>query len=175
MSRSLSIFLVLFLVVVLTVFIYLLTMGGLKEYVRAIVLINKMDDAKKSEVWSEFSGTDARGAERGLLAGTWLDRVWVWTSTGIKSYKTDMFSVYSLFDGCSDKVIISRKNGERNAIRKSLYTDLSLAFNYASPGDYVVIYVGKPANDGEMGVLREMYIYNFWLFMNDKMDIECGK
>lgn len=175
MNRWFAIISVFFLVISSTISIYLFIRGGLKEYIRAIVLINTLPDAKKSEVWSEFSGTDARGAERGLLAGVWFDRVWVWTSIGIKSYRTDKFSVYSTFDGCSNPVMISRKNGERNAIRKNLYTDLDLVSKYIKAGDYVVVYLTQPGNGGTVGNLREMYTYNFWLFMNDKMDIECGK
>ncbi len=71
--------------------------------------------------------------------------------------------------------MISRKNGERNAIRKNLYTDLDLVSKYIKAGDYVVVYLTQPGNRGTVGNLREMYTYNFWLFMNDKMDIECGK
>lgn len=79
----------------------LYSIAGLKQYVRALTVVNKMSSEKRNIAWEEFAGSDNRGAIRGIFAGNWMGRVWLWTSRGLKSYQVDNLSVNSIFDGCN--------------------------------------------------------------------------
>ncbi len=153
---------------------YLYQYGGLKQYIRAISLINKMPEEEKKKSWDQLNGTDPRGVERGILAGSWLGRVWIWRVKGIRSYGVDEYSVYSLFDGCSDDIRVKLNKGE-NAISKVLYSDFESWDARAKAGDYVAVYTTKPEQGGIVGNMREIYTYNFWLFMRKGIDSECAK
>ena len=148
---------------------------GLKQYKRAISLINQMPEEEKNKAWDELSGTDKRGAQRGLLAGAWAGRVWVWTTAGLTSFVSDENSVYSDFEGCSDDIRARLNKGEGNVIKRTVFMDISKWKESAAPGDYVTVYITIPENGGILGNLREIYTYNFWLFMNKGIDTECAK
>jgi len=149
--------------------------GGMKQYVRAVVVIKRMPVEGQKVAWDEFSGTDPRGAQRGILAGSWMGKVWVWSTKGLKSYEVDEYTVYSLFNGCSDEVRAKLNRGEKNAIQKGIYRDFTMWQKQAKVGDYVAVYTAKPENGGVEGNLREIYDYNFWLFMHTGIDLECTK
>ena len=39
----------------------------------------------------------------------------MWNAHGLRSFAVDDFTIYSLFDGCSDETRARLKRGERNA------------------------------------------------------------
>jgi hypothetical protein len=100
--------------------------------------------------------------------------VWIWNAHGLKSFVVDEFTIYSLFDGCSDEVR-TKLNMGINGITRNMVTSFSDWKNGANAGDYVTVYIAKPENGGIEGNLREIYDYNFWLFLNNKIDIQCAK
>ncbi len=122
-----------------------------------------------------FYGTDPRGAERGILAGSMPGRVWVWSRGRLKSYAVDQYSIFSLFDGCSEDVRARIKRGEANVIEQILFTDMEKWRDGANTGDYVVIYPARSGQGGTEGNLREIYAYNFWLFLQAGIDTQCAK
>ncbi len=131
------------------------------------------EDQKKARV--ELDGTDARKVERGILAGSWLGRVWVWRSGKLVAYRVDDFTVYSQFDGCSEEIRAKLKRGERNAIVRSVYNKIGEWRGVAHPGDYIAIYKTQADNGWIVGNVREIFNYNFWLFMNVGIDKQCAK
>lgn len=148
---------------------------GLKHYVRAISLINKMPEEARQNSWGDFTGTDQRGAKRGILAGAWIGRVWVWTTDGLKSFAIDENSIFSHFDGCRAEVRAKLNQGRKYAIEQEIYNNIKEWRGKAKAGDYVAVYVASAENGGTAGNLREIYDYNFWLFMNTEIDKECAK
>jgi len=150
--------------------------GGLRSFVRVLRVINTMEPQdKKEKAWEEFSGTDPKGAQRGILAGSALGRVWVWTAKGLKYFVVDENTIYSWFDGCNEEVRAKLNSGAANVIERVLDNDLKSWRKKAQIGDYVVVYVARPKEGGVTGNLREIYTYNFWLFMGKVIDIECAK
>jgi len=129
----------------------------------------------RSKAWAEFRGTDQRGAERGILAGTSGGRVWVWSGWRLHSYIADQYTIYSWFDGCSDEVRAKLNAGKANVIERLLFHDMQQWMGQARVGDYVAVYKARPENGGVEGNLREIYAYNFWLFMGKGIDTECAK
>lgn len=173
MRRWSWVIIIVFIVIVFVGFLY--QWAGLKYYVRALIVINKMPVAERNLAWNEFSGTDQRSVERGILAGTWMNRVWIWKSTGLKSFAVDKYSIYSWFDGCSDTVKAKLKFGASNAIETVRYTDINSWRNKYKVGDYVAVFSTRSDQGGTKGNLREIYDYNFWLFMKKGIDTECAK
>lgn len=155
---------------------YLYQFGGLRQYIRARSVINNMPTEDKQYAWEKFSGTDPRGAERGILAGSGLGRVWVWSSSGLKSFIVDEYSIYSWFDACREDVKEKLRAGEGGSvIEQVIDTDLNSWREKAKVGDYVAVYPTQAEQGGTIGNLREIYTYNFWLFMKAGIDTQCGK
>jgi len=163
------------LALILSLSFYLYKFGGLREYIRTITVINSLSDEEKKLATSEMTGTDLRGAERGILAGSWFGRVWMWNSYGLRSFVVDEFSVYSIFDGCSDDARDRLKMGLKNAINTEISTSYTRWKERAKTGDFVTVYVALPESGGTLGNLREIYSYNFWLFLPVGIDAQCAK
>jgi len=154
---------------------YMYERGGLKEYNKAVKVINTMPEEDRDKSWGEFAGVDQRGGERGILAGAWMGRVWVWQASGLKAYKVDKDTMYSVFDGCREDVREKMNKGVGNVIQREIFNDVQEWKKRTKTGNYVAVYVALPGNGGVEGNLREMYDYNFWLFMNTGIDRECEK
>lgn len=171
-----AIVLVLF-VVCLSGFVYLYQFAGLRQYWRAVHIIKTTTpEENRIKVAEEFYGTDLKGVERGILAGSWMGRVWVWKGSGLKSYTVDENSIYSWFDGCSEDVKSKLRAGEGGGvIAQVIDADLNSWREKAVVGDYVVIYLVPSGVEGEEGNLGEIYAYNFWMFMGKGIDAECVK
>lgn len=149
--------------------------GGLKQYVRATSVINNLPEEDKNLGWQDLKLTDAREGRGGILAGTWFGKVWTWSADGLQAYAVDDYSIYSFFDGCSDEPRSRLKRGERNAITRSIYKLMDDWRTVVKPGDYVVVYLAQPEEGWVTGNLREIYGYNFWLFLKRGIDIQCAK
>lgn len=173
--RKLVWFFGLFVAIVLVVLGYLFIFRGLGAYVRMNIAANRLPEKERQLAINELRGTNGRGAESGAYAGVWLDRVWVWTKDGLKSYLTDKYSVFSIFDGCSDDVRKAVRMGTKDAIRRTLFSDFGDWTMQAGIGEYVVVYRTKPDQGGTPGFLREIYLYNFWEFLPRGIDIQCAK
>lgn len=155
--------------------------GGLNYYLRAVKLMRQevpgMREDLMIEARNEFYGTDLRGAERGILAGTWFGKVWVWNNGWLKFYTVDDNSIYSWFDGCSEggKAALKKGVSIANVVEKQIFTDINKWRGLAKPGDYVTVYRATPENGGVLGNLREIYAYNFWFFLRRGIEVECAK
>lgn len=170
-----SVFLVFGIICLMIVSALLYFKAGLSAYIRVNTVIKSMSSEEQRVAREEFYGTDQRGVERGIFAGIWMDKVWVWQRAGLKSFAVDNDSVYSWFDGCRDDIRARLNKGEANVIQRLIYTDLVSWSKQVRVGDYVVVYPAIPENGGTAGNLREIYAYNFWLFMHKGIDTECAK
>lgn len=165
-----------FLAIGLIGFAYLYQFAGLRQYFRAVEVIKTTTpEEERIKVIEDFYGTDPRGAERGILAGSGLGRVWIWSGRGLKSYKVDENSIYSWFDGCREDVRARLNKGEANVIQGIIDTNMQNWSEKVQVGDYVAVYPTLSGAGGVEGNLREIYAYNFWLFMRRGIDRQCAK
>jgi hypothetical protein len=152
------------------------TLGGLGYYIKVVSRINKLPEEKRVLIRAGFDGTNDERVYSGVLAGLWNKRVWVWGKGGIKSFKPDANSIYSFADGCSDLKVRLPGGGKRtyNVERKN-YTDWEEWGKLVKPGDYVTIIRSMEGSGGEVGNLREIWVYNWWIFMQEDMQTACEK
>ena len=109
------------------------------------------------------------------MAGNKFDRIWVWGTGGLRSFKTDEYSVYSRYDGCNPEILAKLNAGESGVIEREIDTDFYSWRQKAKTGDYVRVFVATPEMGGKEGNLREIYTYNFWLFLQRGMEVRCAK
>lgn len=162
-------------VLILSSILALYQFGGLKQYIKVVNVINKMQGVEKDLAWDDLLIPNKRGGIKGVLAGTLGNLVWIWNRHGLQLFIADENSVYSFFDGCSEEVMERLKKGEKDAINRSIYTDIREWNMVVKPGEYVTVYTASEDESGSLNNLREIYGYNFWLFMNKGMDIACAK
>lgn len=87
----------------------------------------------------------------------------------------DENTVYSWFDGCSPEPLAELNQGIVGAVRRYLITDMAEWRAKARVGDYVRAYITSEGAGGTVGNLRELYTYNFWLFLPAGMEARCVK
>lgn len=163
---------------VLLVFVgvYVYRFAGLEQFWRAKRLIDQFPSQEEQEqTWSEFRGYDSERIYGGILAGSALGRVWVWGVEGLQSFVVDENSVYSWYDGCNPEVLARLNVGEAGVIEREIDTDLYSWRQKAKVGDYVRVFITTPEMGGKEGDLREIYTYNFWLFLQRGMEERCAK
>lgn len=165
--------LALLLAVIVSLGIYLYFWGGLKQFARAMFIM--ANTGRAANQWDNFYDTHQEYIYGGLLAGTWFDRVWVWGSGGLKPYRVDESTVYSWFDGCNPETLALLNSGKAGAVKQALFTDKAEWREKIKAGDYVRVKVIQPGMDGIPGNLREVYDYNFWLFLEAGMEERCAK
>lgn len=157
------------------IFVFLLFFGG-KDFAKALWVISRTEnEGEKVSVWREFAGNYPKGPYGGILAGSAFDRVWVWTGSGLKGFSVDEYSVYSWYDGCNSEVLELLNMGQAGVVPRYLATDISDWRQKAKAGDYVRVFTTQPKMDSKIGSLREIYAYNFWLFMPWGMEERCAK
>lgn len=157
------------------VFGYLYFFGGLRQYFAMIKVVNNLPAEEKEQMYTELTGMNKRGGEYGVLAGIGFGRVWVWQIGQMRQLKYDQDTVYSFFEGCREDVRARLNRGEKNVIQQEVSTDKNDWLTKAKTGDYVTFYLSNPENGGKTGNLREIYAYNFWLFLKRGIDTQCAK
>lgn len=150
-------------------------LSGLKQYVKAVQKIDLLDSQDNQRAREEFYGTDLRGVQRGIFIGYGYERVWVWSNNFVKSFKVDKDSFYSWFDGCNDESRALLNSGKANVIKQVVYKDVQPWLEKVKMGDYVAVFPTQYDQGGQVGNLREVYAYNFWLFLGKGIDEECAK
>lgn len=163
------------LLIMVSLSVYLYIFGGYKQYLRSQQVIGQMSNDDQKYARDVLDGTDARQVERGIVAGTWLGRVWVWRLGKLVSYTVDDFTVYSHFNGCSEEIRAKLKRGESNTIVRSVYDNIGEWSDQVTPGDYIAIFKAQEKDGFIVGNVREIFNYNFWLFMNEGIDKQCAK
>ncbi len=157
---------------------------GLKQYLRTRAEIGRIaEEQTRREALEEFGWYAPGQLYGGMLAGEFFGRVWVWGVKGLRSFAVDEYSVYSRFDGCSPEVLKRLNEADWEAgearpgeiIRREMDTDLGAFLGKAKAGEYVRVYLAMPEMGGRAGRLRELYAYNFWLFMPWGMEARCGR
>jgi hypothetical protein len=146
-----------------------------QNWVRAQAKIEQLPEDKQAEAWRELEGDWPGEMYGGILAGSAFERIWVWGREGLKSFVVDEHSVYSWYDGCNEEVLEELSAGVAGAIARYVTADMTDWRGWAVTGDYVRVYVTLPGAGGNPGNIREIYTYNFWLFMPTGMEERCAK
>jgi hypothetical protein len=151
--------------------------SGYQSYHRAHQTIEALADGGEREAaWEEFGGY-GKHMYGGILIGTLSNNIWVWGRAGLRHYKSDTQTVYSAFDGCSPEILSRLKSGEAGAVAREVTTHLAEWRGRVQAGDYVRAYPTQAEQltdaTGTHGTLREIYGYNFWLFMHSGMEERC--
>ena len=148
--------------------------GGLKYYLQAIVYVNNLPEQTKKIVSDEFYGTDPN-IYTGILAGVWGGKIWVWGRSGLKYFNTDKDSTYSFTNGCTRDVLHPADTTKTFKIERQVYFDISEWEAEVKPGNFVAVLIADKNSGGILGNLREVYAYNWWIFMQKDMQTECVK
>lgn len=143
-----------------------------RYWVRAQAKIGELGAEQQDLAWRDFEGYAPGVMIGGILAGSVGDRIWVWNKLGVETLRVDENTVYSWFDGCSADVLAELNQGIVGAVRRYLITDMAAWRAKARVGDYVRAYI---TSEGAGGNLRELYTYNFWLFLPAGMEERCAK
>lgn len=151
--------------------------AGYHNYQRAMKTIEAITDPSEGEeAWREFGGYH-EAMYGGMLVGTLGRGVWVWGREGLRHYRIDPYTVFSAFDGCNPEILAHLEAGEAGAIERKVTTDIKEWRTRVRAGDYVRAYPTTQAHlsdsVGTVGNLREIYGYNFWLFMRWGMEERC--
>lgn len=149
--------------------------SGYHHWVQAQAKIERLSEENQAQAWREFEGYDERRLYGGILAGSLGSRVWVWTRHGLKVFVTDEYSVYSWYDGCNEGVLAELNAGVAGAIGREILSEIAAWRTRARVGDYVRVYLATAEMGGTEGNLREMYTYNFWLFLPAGMEERCAR
>ena len=151
--------------------------AGLGYYLKALRVIYQAPTVQiKQETWNQFKGPDPKWVYGGILAGSWFDKIWVWGSQGLRVFTVDQYSIYSWFDGCDPEIMARLDAGASGAIiHRDIDTDINVWRGKARVGDYVRANLTPPGFSGVVGNLRELYDYNFWLFVQSGMEARCAK
>lgn len=160
---------------VIAVVVFLFLFGG-GDYFRARWKISRIASAEvRNSAWQEFVGNDVRNPYGGILAGAFFDRVWVWGESGLKGFPVDQYTIFSLYDGCNEGVLSELNAGLAGAIGRYVAKDVRDWGGKSMAGDYVRVFTTKSDIDNKNVVLKEVYTYNFWLFMPWGMEERCEK
>lgn len=146
-----------------------------QNWVRAKDKIEQLPEEKRLKAWEDFEGYAPQKMYGGIFAGVALNRIWVWSREGLKSFPVDRYSTYSWYDGCNTEVLSELNEGVAGAIGRKVFTNISGWNKEIKAGDYVRIYLTTAEMGGTTGNLREIYGYNFWLFLPVGMEERCEK
>lgn len=141
--------------------------GGLRYYLKATNYINSLEGEEWEEAYKSFYiGEGDTSLYPGILAGVWLNKVWVWGQKGLKYFNIHN-TVYSYTDGCSVRGQIERE--------REIITDFNIWKSKVRQGDVVLAKLAKETNGETLNYLAEVYSFNWWFFMGQDMETECAK
>jgi hypothetical protein len=163
------------ILVVLSATIGVYRLSGYGYWVRAQDKIAQLRADGLEVAWRELDGYDPDEVHGGILAGNVRGRVWLWGTDGLSSYPTDSDTVYSWFDGCKPEILELLNNGVSGAFERYIFTQMGEWNSKMEVGDYVRVIVNNGEVGGTAGFAREVYGYNYWLFLPARMEERCAK
>jgi hypothetical protein len=149
--------------------------AGLKYYIKAVRYVKALPTKEaRDEMWNNFTGNSSERYFAGIYAGDFAGKVWVWGKTGLRPFVTNQDSIYSFYNGCTDQFLHPENHigDDPPKLARILITDKNQWKKLASVGDLVIITI---ASEGTAGVLKEIYDYNYWPFIQKDIQTECAK
>lgn len=126
--------------------------AGVEQYVTSMKEFEKYPDQwqarEDSGLYEEkYSGTVMKVGVGGYGG------VWVWGAKGPKYFKADEYSVFSY---------IGNINGE---VEQTVYTDIKIWRDLVKASDHVIVMKANEEHGGNLGRLREVWVYDFWPYL----------
>lgn len=145
--------------------------GGLRQYLQAGKYIREIEsNEKQSEAWSNFIGK-AKNQYSGIYAGRAGGMIWIWGRMGLRPFMVDKYSIFTYFDGCSEKHMVAFKAKQMLGNDKYMYFNVGEWEKKVVTGDLVIV-MTLP---NSILKAKEIYTYNYWPFIQKDQDIACAK
>ena len=157
-----------------SLFIWLYFSAGLKEYLGAVMTIKRLPSEESSVAWDNFLTIGEPNLYGGILAGFWNNKVWVWGRSGLRAFRVDNDSVYSFFSACAPEILAKTEKGEAVSVGRSIYTVADEWLIWVKRGNYVTVAQATEGSGGVEGNLREVYGYDWRVFMPGDLQKQCA-
>ena len=175
MRKVISIFSVFLSFSFIFTFIYLFYFFGLRDYINVIASIDKLGLDDKKSAQSQFFISDDGVKYSGTLAHVSNNRIWVWTNYKLKSFKVDQYSVYSFYSACSAIQGEDFSTQGKFSVSRSVDSKISDWKKKTKVGNYINLWLTTKEKGGTVGNLREIYGYDWWVFMPTDIKKQCEK
>lgn len=165
-----------FILIIISFFLW--SFGGLKEYLDIKNKISELPRKRQELINKDFLNSDNMYVDTGVLATINLGfkpGVLFWGSKGLRYLQVDEYAVYSHFGVCNPASIEAFKNGKSFSVERNIYINLNQLKEKSKKGDYVLITIAGPENDGKRGYLRELKIHDWFPFMPTDISKQCEK
>lgn len=152
--------------------------GGLKQYLQAKRSISQLKGEQGSKAQHAFEGIANAGQYRGILAYVNTGEpggVWVWGKDGPRYFGGDQYSVYSFFTACNDAILKATPEDGAIEVKREIYTDIKKWRGRVEVGDFVAILLAGADSGGEVGILREAWVHDWWYFLPNDIGELCAR
>ena len=165
------------LIVIVAAIFWLFQFEGLKYYLKAVYSINQLTAEEKVEAKERFYGPGEKGYYTGILARVNtkdFGSVWIWTHGLPRYFTADEYSVFSFFNFCNDFALETLDRETAAPVYRDVYTDVKVWAEKVKRGDFVNVQIAGEGHGGNPGKLREIYVYDWWVFMPIKTEELCA-
>src|SRR3990172_5642386 len=116
--------------------------SGLKYYIQALDVVNSLEENNKVLARGYFSVAD-KTVYRGTLA--FIDKqkegnVWIWGKRGLKRFKIDQYTVFSLYETCSEKMLNGFRGQGVTLDDRDIYTDINQWSTKLQQGNFIEVW-----------------------------------
>lgn len=151
--------------------------GGGKYLIRVNEEIRKLEEQERTNARTKLYGLHQDNQYSGILMkivkGEYVG-VWVWGGLGLRYFRGDEFSVYTFFNGCKEEILRPKEVGKPVPVGYVVSGGEEWGKS-AQVGDFVKILITEEGRGGTVGNLREIYTYDWWLFLPGSMEKLCVK
>jgi len=162
-------------ILILSIIAWAYFRSGIREYLGARAAIQRLSIEKQAMAESDFFAEGDEDKYGGILAGTFADRVWIWGKRGLRGFKIDQYSVYSFFSLCRPGLIQKIQEGGGMTVDREVYPTATEWRAHVKVGDFVTAMITKEDMGGEIGNMREIYGYDWWVFLPGVSTSQCEK
>ena len=153
---------------------------GLRYYLKATEHIQNLPYEDRLIAEAEFYGDKDGGTVGGIMAGFFMDKVFVWSNGRLKMFTTDEYSVYSYYEACIPEILdFDPVVYPESSIDRDVYGDkkqfLNKVGNVINNGLLVSIAPTMEKQGGTIGNLRELWAYDWWNFVKGGILEKCKK
>ena len=168
--------LILFFVILSLFFLCAVFVGGL-HYIKYVAYLLVSPKETRQAMWNALGENEYGqvGFYGSYFRGP-VNRLLVWTRSGIKLIRISQNTIVSFYDGCNSDVLYSElSNGVSFKIDRRFYRSVDdfLISNKKAFG--FVVNIGMPVDvKSNEAFARELWIYNWWEFIDGSMKTKCN-
>jgi hypothetical protein len=148
--------------------------AGLREYLTAIVEMRRLPAEQAAAARDNFFTLGEPDLYGGILAGFWQGKIWIWGRQGLRAFQPDGDSVYSFFSACRPEILAQAGQGRPVAVGRSIDTEMAQWRARVKTGNYVTAALAAAGSGGVRGHLREIYGYDWQVFIPGVLQKQCG-